>query len=84
MKGGAGGWIVNLISFILLALLALTGVAAWLLPHGGGAALQGGRRLLHAAHRTGALLFLVAIGVHIWWHRGTILLNLRKYGILQR
>ena len=84
MKGGLGLWIVNLVSFVLLFLLALTGLAAWLLPHGGGAAMQGLRHSLHAIHRTGALFFLAVIAIHIWWHWGYILSNLRKYGVPKR
>ena len=79
MKGGMAIWLVNLVSFILLILLALTGMAAWLLPHGGGAAVQGLRHSLHNIHRTGAFFFLIVIGIHIWLHRGYILSNLRKY-----
>ena len=62
-------WTINIISFVLFVLLAITGLINWLvLPHGLGR--YGGfmaevRHLLMELHAWLALLFLVAIVIHL-------------------
>jgi TRAP-type mannitol/chloroaromatic compound transport system permease small subunit len=81
MNGGLTRWVVNLVSFILLVLLALTGLASWWLPHGAGAGIQTLRHFLHSVHRTGAVFFIAAIGIHIWLHWGYVRQRLMTLGI---
>ncbi len=81
-------WIVNVLSFILLGLLAITGLTNWLvLPKGGGA--KGGflaslRHFLIDVHEWAALLFLIVIIVHISFHWGYVMAMLREHGIVRK
>ncbi len=65
-------WIVNVISFLLLSLLGLTGLINWLLlPRGygqGAGFLVSLRHSLVTIHEWAALLFMVVIGVHLSLH----------------
>lgn len=66
-------WRVNQLSFVLLAVLALTGLTNWLLlPRGygaGGADIWvSARHLLRFVHTCTAVLFIVTIGVHLGLH----------------
>ena len=81
MNGGLTRWVVNLISFILLVLLALTGLINWWLPHGPGAGVQSLRHFLQSVHRTGAVLFIAAIGIHVWLHWGYVRQRLKALGV---
>ena len=79
-------WIVNIISFVLLSILTLTGLVNWLiLPRGGGS--EGGftvllRHFLRQVHEWTALMFIIIILVHLVLHWTHIKSNLQKYGIL--
>lgn len=79
-------WIVNLVSFVLFFLLAITGLINWLvLPHGGGrrgGLLLDARHLLRDVHAWLAVLFLVAVVVHLLLHWPYIRTNLVKMGWL--
>jgi thiosulfate reductase cytochrome b subunit len=80
-------WFVNIISFVLLSMLTLTGLVNWLiLPRGGGA--EGGftvlfRHFLRQVHEWTALMFIVIILIHLALHWTHIKSNLQKYGILK-
>lgn len=79
-------WGVNVISFILLVILAFTGLLNWLvLPRGyegRGSILVSFRHFFIAVHEWAALIFIMAIVVHIVLHWPYIKLNLKKYGIM--
>ena len=80
-------WVVNIISFIIFCLLAVTGLINWLvLPRGGGrgSGLMETRHLLMDVHAWLAVLFLVVIIVHMLLHSSYIKANLAKSGWLQR
>ena len=81
-------WAVNVISFVLFSLLAVTGLVNWLvLPHGGGGR-QGllivTRHLLMEVHAWLAMLFLLAIAIHLVLHGSYIKANLEKSGLLKK
>ena len=84
MQTGFQRWVVNLACFVLLSLLAVTGLIGWILPHGPGAGAQSLRHFLHDVHLVTAVLFAAAIGVHLMLHWGYIEQNLKKYGLLKR
>ena len=80
-------WIVNVISFVLLSILTLTGLTNWLFfPRGGGA--EGGftillRHFLRQVHEWTALMFIIIILIHLALHWTHIKSNLQKYGMLK-
>lgn len=76
-------WMVNLVSFILLTLLAITGLLNWLvLPRGlgRGSWLMELRHLVMNVHIFLAVIFLLAIGIHLWLHASYIKANLVRSG----
>ncbi|MCB2145801.1 MAG: DUF4405 domain-containing protein [Deltaproteobacteria bacterium] len=81
-------WAVNIVSFVLFSLLAVTGLVNWLvLPHGGGrreGILIVTRHLLMEVHAWLAMLFLVAIAIHLVLHGSYIKANLKKSGLLKK
>ncbi|MBI5062229.1 MAG: DUF4405 domain-containing protein [Desulfatitalea sp.] len=75
-------WTVNMISFILLAVLAFTGLINWLLlPRGyqAAGALLSLRHFLHDIHAWAALFFIIGMLVHWSLHWGYIQSNLKRY-----
>lgn len=76
-------WIVNVISFLLFALLGVTGLTNWLLlPRGygqGAGFLVSVRHSLVTVHEWSALLFMIVIGVHIWLHWAYVKKSLDRY-----
>jgi hypothetical protein len=78
----------NVSSFVLFSLLAVTGLVNWLvLPHGSGrreGILIVTRHLLMEVHAWLAMLFLVAIAIHLVLHWPYIKANLNKSGLLKR
>jgi hypothetical protein len=75
-------WTVNVIAFILLAVLVLTGTINWLLlPRGyqAAGALLSLRHFLHDIHAWTALLFVISMLVHWSLHWGYIQSNLKRY-----
>jgi len=76
-------WIVNVISFFLVALLSVTGLINWLLlPRGygsGGGFLVSLRHFLITIHEWTALLFMIVIGIHIWLHWTYVKKSLDRY-----
>ena len=75
-------WIVNVVSFVLCAILTLTGLINWwLLPRGfeaRGSFLIDIRHFFTDIHEWTALLFLISIGVHIWLHWNYVSQQLTK------
>jgi hypothetical protein len=68
-------WTVNVIAFILLAVLFFTGIINWLLlPRGyqAAGALLSLRHFLHDIHVWTALLFIISMLVHWSLHWGYI------------
>ena len=80
-------WMVNVISFILFFILCGTGLLNWLvLPRGyeaRGSFLVSLRHFLIAFHEWTALIFMIAIAVHIVLHWTYIKTNLLKYNIMK-
>lgn len=80
-------WVVNVVSFILLVFLALTGLINWLvLPRGGGRGtwLMEARHLLMDVHAWVAVLFLGVMIVHLLLHGAYIKSSLAKHGWLRK
>jgi hypothetical protein len=74
-------WIVNVVCFVLAALLASTGLINWwLLPRGTAARgfLSGLRHGLMTIHEWSGLLFILAVVVHLALHWGYIRSNLAR------
>jgi hypothetical protein len=80
-------WIVNVFSFILFAILAVTGLMNWMvLPkgyQGGGGFLVSFRHFFRQVHEWTALLFIIVVLVHIFFHWSYIQSNLKKYGMIK-
>lgn len=80
-------WFVNVISFVLFAILTLTGLINWLfVPRGVGT--EGGfpvvvRHFLREVHQWTALMFIVMTLIHLVLHWAHIKSNLQKYGIIK-
>ena len=76
-------WIVNVISFFLVALLSVTGLINWLLlPRGYGSSagfLVSLRHFLITIHEWTAVLFMIVIGIHIWLHWTYVKKSLDRY-----
>jgi len=77
-------WVVNVLSFILLCVLTVTGSVNWLLlPRG----YRGGenvlRHFLRDLHQWSALLFLILMIVHLVLHWSYIKSNLKRHGLLK-
>ena len=76
-------WVVNIVSFVLIFLLAVTGLINRLvLPRGGGRGWWPVevRHLLVDVHAGLAMPFLLAIGIHLWLHAASIKANLGRSG----
>jgi predicted MFS family arabinose efflux permease len=80
-------WIVNVISFIFLVIVSLTGMVNWLLlPRGykgGENVLVSIRHFLREVHQWSALLLLVMIVIHMTLHWTYIKSNLQRHGLLK-
>jgi hypothetical protein len=78
-------WVVNVISFILLIVLSVTGLLNWLvLPRGyeaRGSLLVALRHFFTAVHEWAALIFIIVTAFHLVLHWSYIKSNLKKYGI---
>ena len=75
-------WTVNVIAFILLAILALTGTINWLLlPRGyqAGGALVSLRHFLRDVHAWSAVFFIISMLVHWSLHWSYLQNNLKRY-----
>lgn len=76
-------WGVNIISFVLLVILAFTGLVNWFfLPRGyaaAGGALAALRHFLRDLHAWTAVLFVISMLIHWTLHWGYIQSNLKRY-----
>lgn len=76
-------WGVSVISFILLVILALTGLVNWfLLPRGyaaAGSALATLRHFLRDLHAWTAVLFMISMLIHWALHWNYIQAGLKRY-----
>lgn len=83
----ANRWFINVISFFLFSVLTITGLINWLLlPRGYGAEkglLISMRHFLRQVHEWTALLFIVAVVVHLALHWSYVKANLKNYGMLK-
>jgi hypothetical protein len=80
-------WGVNVLAFIFLVVLTLTGLINWLvLPRGyaGSGGLVSLRHFLRDVHEWTALLFLISIAIHWALHWTYIKSNLKRHGILKK
>ena len=81
-KKAATLWLVNILSSIVFAILAITGLVNWLvLPHGNEAAhgiLTSLRHFLRDFHAWTALLFIAIVCVHVALHWAYVKGNLKK------
>ena len=72
-------WLVNILSFMLFAILAFTGLINWfLLPRGYAAGRGASTALRHGLvdiHQWAGLLFIVIVGIHLFLHRRYIKAN---------
>jgi hypothetical protein len=76
-------WVVNVVSFVIMSLLAITGLINWLvLPRGGGrnSWMTETRHLIMDGHAWLAVAFLLSIGIHLWLHWPYIKANLARSG----
>lgn len=75
-------WIVNVISFILTAILFVTGLVNWLvLPKGyeaRGSFLVSVRHFLVDFHAWAAMIFMIVIAIHIFMHWPYVKAQLKK------
>lgn len=81
-------WGVNVVTFVFLVILAVTGLINWLLLprggyHGGENALVAVRHFLLEVHQWTALLFIISIVVHWVLHWNYIKANLRRHGLFK-
>ena len=80
-------WLTNVASFILLTVLAITGLINWLLLPKGyearGSFLITLRHFFVEVHEWTALAFMVTIAIHILLHWGYVKANLKKSDILK-
>ena len=81
-------WIVNVVSFVLVFLLTLTGLINWLvLPHGGGqrwALLVETRHFVMDVHAWLSLFFLVAVIFHLSLNWLYVRSNLARMGRIDK
>ena len=77
-------WIVNVISFILMAILFVTGLMNWLvLPKGyeaRGSFLVSVRHFFVDFHAWTAMIFIIVIAIHIFLHWPYVKAQFRKPG----
>lgn len=80
-------WKINVVSFVLLVILALTGLVNWLiLPQGCGT--HGGflislRHFFREVHEWTSVLFLISLGFHLYFNWSYVKANLKKSGLLK-
>ena len=75
-------WFVNVLSFILFAILTVTGLINWLFIPGGyrgeGGFLMSLRHFFMGIHEWTALLFIIVVVIHLILHWPYIRSNLNK------
>jgi hypothetical protein len=85
---GAKLWLINMVSFILFAVLTITGLINWVLIPGGyrgeGNTFMALRHFFREIHEWTALLFIVTVVIHLWLHWPYIKSNLKKHGYIKQ
>ena len=80
-------WLINVVSFILVMILSMTGLINWLLLPKGyearGSFLISLRHFFREIHEWTALAFMVTIAIHIILHWSYVKANLKKYNIIR-
>ncbi len=81
-------WIVNVISFVVFVLLAITGLVNWLLLPRGFETARGGflfslRHVMRESHEWLALMFIVIVAAHLYLHWGYLRANLKRYKMMK-
>lgn len=80
-------WLVNVFSFILFTILALTGLVNWLIlprgPAAGGGVLISIRHFLRQVHEWSAFFFIIVMVIHLVLHASYIKTNLKNHGLLK-
>lgn len=74
-------WILNIVLFILVVLLSVTGLINWVLPGGGAPAAGIGSFIHHftkEVHEVAAVLFMAAVFIHIWLHWAYVTTHLKR------
>ncbi len=77
--------LINVVNIFLFAVLAMTGMITWILPHGHGSEgfLISLRHFLREIHEWSGLAFIVFGTIHVIVHWTYIRNNLIKYGIIK-
>lgn len=81
-------WWVNVMAFVLLVVLVITGLINWLvLPpggyRGGENALAAARHFMRGVHQWTSLLFIIVMAVHWALHWKYIRSNLQRHGFFK-
>ena len=71
-------WRAQILLFMTIVILAVTGLINWLLPQGGAARTL--RHLLRWIHEGAALGFVTLLGVHLYAQWDVIRRNLGRFG----
>jgi len=80
-------WAVNVLTFVFLCILSVTGLINWLLLprgyRGGESVWLSLRHVLQDLHQWSAIAFLVLVVIHLALHWSYIQSNLRRHGLLK-
>jgi hypothetical protein len=75
-------WRMQVLLLLTIALLAVTGLVNWLLPHGG--AIRTLRHLLRWVHEGAAIGFLALLAFHLYSQTAALRRNLHRFGFWGR
>ena len=75
-------WRMQVLLFLAIVVLAVTGLINWILPRGG--SLRGLRHLLRWIHEGAALGFMVFLASHLYCQWNAVRRNLKRFGLWGR
>jgi hypothetical protein len=75
-------WRMQVLLLFTVAMLAVTGLVNWLLPHGG--ATRALRHLLRWIHEGAATGFLALLAFHLYFQTSALRRNLHRFGLWGR
>jgi len=75
-------WRMQVLLFLAIVVLAVTGLINWILPRGG--SLRGLRHLLRWIHEGAALGFMVFLAAHLYCQWNAVRRNLKRFGLWGR
>lgn len=75
-------WRMQVLLLLTVAVLAVTGLVNWLLPHGG--AFRALRHLLRWIHEGAAMGFLILMAFHLHCQSAVLRRNFRRFGLRGR